>query len=101
MAKKRKGVAKKRKGVARSKKKKIVGGRIHVVGDGQSLGRIAKRYNVSVDAIRAANDLRRGGRRIQPGDKLVIPPRPKKKRSKKKKARKTKRAGRKSRVAAK
>lgn len=51
------------------------GEKIHTVGKGQSLGRIAKRYNVTVDAIRKRNDLERGGRKIQPGDKLIIPKR--------------------------
>ena len=49
------------------------GERIHVVGDGQSLGRIAKRYHVSVDAIRERNGLTKGGKRIQPGQKIIIP----------------------------
>ncbi len=53
------------------------GEKLHTVGKGQSLGRIAKRYNVSVDAIRERNDLSRGGRKIQPGDKLIIPKRKK------------------------
>jgi LysM repeat protein len=45
----------------------------HVVAEGQSLSRIAKRYRVSVNAIRERNGLAREGRRIQPGDRLVIP----------------------------
>jgi uncharacterized protein YcbK (DUF882 family) len=44
----------------------------HVVAKGQTLGRIAKRYNVPVDAIRAVNDLR-PGQQIHPGLVLVIP----------------------------
>lgn len=49
------------------------GERVHEVARGQSLGRIAKRYHVTVAAIRDRNDLKKGGRKIQPGDKLVIP----------------------------
>ncbi len=45
---------------------------VHVVGKGQTLGRIAKRYRVSVDALREANGLR-AGERIHPGLSLVIP----------------------------
>jgi LysM repeat protein len=49
------------------------GERVHVVADGHSLGKIAQRYHVSVKAIRERNDLRKGGRPIQPGQKLIIP----------------------------
>jgi uncharacterized protein YcbK (DUF882 family) len=45
---------------------------VHVVGKGQTLGRIAKRYRVSVDALREANGLG-VGQRIHPGLSLVIP----------------------------
>lgn len=45
---------------------------VHVVGKGQTLGRIAKRYHVSVEAIREANNLR-PGQRIHPGLSLTIP----------------------------
>lgn len=54
------------------------GEKVHTVAKGQSLGRIAKRYNVTVAAIRERNDLPKGGRKIQPGDKLIIPKRKKK-----------------------
>ena len=69
----------KSKRAAKKKKKGIAGvalrpgERMHTVASGQSLGRIARRYNVTVDEIRERNDLRKGGRKIQPGDKLVIP----------------------------
>lgn len=46
--------------------------KIHTVYKGQTLGRIAKRYNVSVDAIRDVNGLKRG-QMIHPGLVLVIP----------------------------
>jgi LysM repeat protein len=49
------------------------GEKVHVVAKGQSLGAIAKRYHVKVSDIRERNDLPKGGRKIQPGDKLVIP----------------------------
>ena len=45
---------------------------VHIVGKGQTLGRIAKRYHVTVDAIREVNGLR-AGERIHPGLSLVIP----------------------------
>jgi LysM repeat protein len=49
------------------------GERVHVVSSGQSLARIAKRYQVTVDAIRERNGLTDPKKKIQPGDKLVIP----------------------------
>jgi uncharacterized protein YcbK (DUF882 family)/LysM repeat protein len=49
---------------------------VHIVGKGQTLGRIAKRYRVSVEALRDANGLR-AGERIHPGLSLVIPGRSK------------------------
>jgi uncharacterized protein YcbK (DUF882 family) len=45
---------------------------VHVVEKGQTLGRIAKRYHVTVDAVREANNLRRF-QQIHPGLSLVIP----------------------------
>jgi uncharacterized protein YcbK (DUF882 family) len=48
------------------------GRKTHTVYPGQTLGRIAKRYNVSVDALCHVNGLRHGAR-IRPGQKLVIP----------------------------
>jgi uncharacterized protein YcbK (DUF882 family) len=45
---------------------------VHVVAKGQTLGRIAKRYRVSVEALREANGLR-VGQHIHPGLSLVIP----------------------------
>jgi uncharacterized protein YcbK (DUF882 family) len=44
----------------------------HVVYGGQTLGKIARRYNVTVEALRHANGLRYGSR-IHPGQRLVIP----------------------------
>jgi len=46
---------------------------VHVVYKGQHLGMIAKRYNVSIEAIRQANDLPPGAP-IKPGQRLLIPP---------------------------
>jgi uncharacterized protein YcbK (DUF882 family) len=48
--------------------------RTHRVYAGQTLGMIAKRYNVSVEALRNANGLR-VGRPIQPKQELIIPDR--------------------------
>jgi LysM repeat protein len=58
------------------------GEKVHTVAKGQSLGAIAKRYQVTVDQLRQRNDLDAGGRKIQPGDKLIIP-KPKAKRAEK------------------
>lgn len=44
----------------------------HVVGKGQTLGKIAKRYHVSVEVLRAVNNLK-PGQRIHPGLGLTIP----------------------------
>jgi LysM repeat protein/predicted esterase len=44
----------------------------HTVAPGQTLGKIAKRYHVSVDALCAANGVGRGSA-LQPGQELVIP----------------------------
>ncbi|WP_437275896.1 DUF882 domain-containing protein [Sorangium sp. So ce375] len=46
----------------------------HTVYAGQTLGKIAKRYRITVDALREANGLR-PGQRIHPGLVLVIPER--------------------------
>lgn len=48
--------------------------RVHTVYRGQNLGAIAKRYNVTVEAIAYANAVR-NPRLIRPGMKLVIPER--------------------------
>src|SRR5687768_14684455 len=48
--------------------------RVHTVYSGQRLGSIAKRYNVSVEALCNANGLSETDR-IQPGQKLLVPPR--------------------------
>ncbi|HYO92937.1 MAG TPA: LysM peptidoglycan-binding domain-containing protein [Polyangiaceae bacterium] len=45
---------------------------LHTVAEGQSLGRIAKRYQVSIEAICGANGFSRRDK-LRPGQKLVIP----------------------------
>jgi uncharacterized protein YcbK (DUF882 family) len=45
---------------------------IHTVYDGQTLGRIARRYNVTVEDLCHVNGIRHGAR-IHPGQVLVIP----------------------------
>lgn len=45
---------------------------VHTVYPGQTFGRIAKRYNVSIEALCAANNMSRRDR-LKPGQKLVIP----------------------------
>jgi LysM repeat protein len=62
--------------------------RSHVVYTGQTLGMIAKRYNVSIAAICAANGIKRN-RPIHPGQKLVIPQRPASRSAAKKQTRRT------------
>lgn len=58
--------------VSEDKQRARVGGRTHQVTSGQSLGLIARKYGTTVEALRAANGLRRG-KPIQPGDELIIP----------------------------
>ena len=68
-----------RKGKAKAQKgdKPGRGEKVHVVSKGQALIPIARRYNVTVKAIRERNDLRKG-RPIRVGQRLIIP-RPSKK----------------------
>ncbi|MEZ4445632.1 MAG: LysM peptidoglycan-binding domain-containing protein [Polyangiaceae bacterium] len=63
----------KRKDEPAPKKSVKPGERVHVVARGEALIPIAKKYGVTVSDIRDRNGLSRGGRRIQPGDELVIP----------------------------
>lgn len=51
------------------------GDAVHVVTKGQTLDAIARRYHVTVGALREANELRRG-QHIHPGLSLVIPGKP-------------------------
>ncbi len=44
----------------------------HVVAPGHTLAKIAHRYNVTVEALRGANNLR-PGERLRPGQRIVIP----------------------------
>src|SRR5687768_17290962 len=44
----------------------------HTVGEGQTLGRIAKRYNVTIEELCRANGISRR-EKIKPGQELVIP----------------------------
>jgi LysM repeat protein len=46
--------------------------KLHTVGDGQTLGKIAKRYNISIAALCTANGIERRTK-IRPGQKLLIP----------------------------
>jgi LysM repeat protein len=47
-------------------------GKEHVVADGQTLGKIAKRYQISIAALCKANGITRR-EKIRPGRKLTIP----------------------------
>ncbi len=49
------------------------GGRVHVVGAGDTLYRIAQLYGTTVDAIMAANGFSDRSRILRVGDKLTIP----------------------------
>jgi len=48
------------------------GPRSHTVYPGQTLGKIAKRYNVTIEQLCAANGIRRNAA-IKPGQKLLVP----------------------------
>ncbi len=48
------------------------GVKTHVVAPGQTIGKIAKRYHVSVEQLRETNDLR-PGTTLKPGTRLTIP----------------------------
>ena len=54
---------------------------VHVVSEGQTLGKIAKRYNISVEAVCAANKITQRVR-LKPGQKLIIPDPPQKRSAK-------------------
>jgi LysM repeat protein len=45
----------------------------HKVASGHTLGKIARRYHTTVDALRQRNGLVKGGKRIRPGQTLIIP----------------------------
>jgi predicted esterase len=47
-------------------------GKEHVVGDGQTWGKIAKRYNISIAALCKANGMTRRDK-IKPGQRLTVP----------------------------
>lgn len=48
-------------------------GRVHVVGQGDTLTKIAQRYGTTVDAIMAANGITDRGKILHVGDRLTIP----------------------------
>lgn len=50
-----------------------MGARVHVVGQGDTLYRIAQRYGTTVEAIMAANNFSDRSRIIHIGDRLTIP----------------------------
>lgn len=51
---------------------RIVSGQVHVVGTGETLYSIARRYGKSVAEIQSANSMR-SHHLVQPGDRIVIP----------------------------
>ncbi|RLB57838.1 MAG: hypothetical protein DRI90_17490 [Deltaproteobacteria bacterium] len=46
---------------------------IHSVASGHTLGKIARRYHTTVEALRQRNGLVKGGKPIRPGQKLIVP----------------------------
>ena len=50
----------------------LVGAKEHVVGDGHTLGKIAKRYQISIAELCQANGITRRTK-IKPGQRLIIP----------------------------
>ncbi len=48
-------------------------GKVHVVGQGDTLSKIAQLYGTTVDAIMAANGIKDRNHILQVGDRLVIP----------------------------
>lgn len=48
-------------------------GRVHVVGEGDTLYRIAQRYGTTVEAIMAANGFSDRSKILHVGDRLIIP----------------------------
>jgi predicted esterase len=52
----------------------VAGAKEHVVGDGQTLGKIAKRYQISIAELCEANGITRRTK-IKPGQRLTIPER--------------------------
>src|SRR5262245_7590836 len=57
---------------AASRARAKAGPRDHLVYPGQTLGMIAKRYGVTLEALRAANQLK-PGERIKPRQRLIVP----------------------------
>jgi LysM repeat protein len=49
------------------------GTRVHVVGQGDNLYRIAQRYNTTIEAIMAANGITDRSKILHIGDRLIIP----------------------------
>lgn len=63
-----------RKKAAPQRSKKVAKGGVYVVKPGDTLGRIARRYGVTVNALRSANNRTAAQDRfLRPGSKLVIP----------------------------
>lgn len=65
--------SKQSKQTASKTKKKAVKPVQHTVKNGESLEKIAKRHNTTVDALRRANGMKKGETMLHPGQKLKVP----------------------------
>ena len=54
-------------------KKELSKNKKHTVKSGESLDRIAKKYGVTVNELKRANNIKKNNNTIHPGDKLKIP----------------------------
>ena len=79
----------------RERTKKETKAKSHTVKSGESLDRIARKYGVSVNELKKANNIKKNDNTIHPGDKIKIPSKKSKssseKKSKSKKSSKKKR----------
>ena len=68
----------------RERTKKDTKAKSHTVKSGESLDRIARKYGVSVNELKKANNIKKNDNTIHPGDKIKIPSKKSKSSSKKK-----------------
>ena len=68
----------------RERTKKETKAKSHTVKSGESLDRIARKYGVSVNELKKANNIKKNDNTIHPGDKIKIPSKKSKSSSKKK-----------------
>ena len=68
----------------RERTKKETKAKSHTVKSGESLDRIARKYGISVNELKKANNIKKNDNTIHPGDKIKIPSKKSKSSSKKK-----------------